>query len=487
MKTLGEYADACGDLLIQVSGDRATAITDIQSDSRDVTPGTLFMAIQGSVTDGHDFIDQAIANGAVAVACKTPPPDLRIPALTVADDYRALGLMAELAADNPVQGMMAIGITGTNGKTTTAFQLAEIFRQAGRKTGMIGTVYYDLGTEHIPADRTTPTPIRLQALLAQMRDNGVEVVVMEVSSHALAQGRIGAMTFDATIFCNQTQEHLDYHRTMEHYYLAKKRLFADHLKPDGTAVINIDSPFGQRLIDELDCRIITFGRDAAADNRLLDSDQTIDGSRMLLSDGFAMTPLIGAYNIENVMGAMSAARAVGIGETAIRDGVAEFKGVPGRLQRVLNDGGLNVFIDYAHTSDALEKALTNIRPLCAQKLSVVFGCGGDRDSSKRAVMGAIAVADADVAIITSDNPRSETPDTIIEDILVGVPEEAEFTVEPDRRKAIAKAIDAAAPGDTILVAGKGHEAYQEIDGVKYPFSDYAVTDELLREKADSSS
>jgi UDP-N-acetylmuramoyl-L-alanyl-D-glutamate--2,6-diaminopimelate ligase len=475
---LSDHLKAMGNLVEETIADPQLTVTGVACDSRSVKPGMAFVAIQGATVDGRDFIDQAIENGASVVVMKGDIP-VSGPVVRVRDDYRALGIMAEVDAGFPTRDMVCIGITGTNGKTTTAFQMMEILRRAGRKPGLIGTVSYDLGGEVVIADRTTPTPTGLQSLLARMRDNGVDTLVIEVSSHALVQGRIGSMAFDAAIFCNQTPEHLDYHLTMEAYFQAKKRLFSDHLKPDGVGIVNGDDAFGKRLRDELTCRVQSFGSDSSADLTLTTCDLGIGGSTFSLNGSPLSSPLVGRYNVENVMGAYLAAYSLGVGLTAVREGIEKFDGVPGRLQRIVNDCGFDVFVDYAHTGDALEKVLKCMRPLCSNRLIVVAGCGGDRDRSKRPVMGAVAASIADTAIITSDNPRTENPQSIIDDIMVGIPENANYVVEVDRRRALELVIHMAQPGDAVLVAGKGHEDYQEINGVKHPFDDAIILSELL--------
>ena len=299
-KKLSQFLSALGDLLVEFDDDVSIDVSGVTCDSRLVTPGMIFVAVAGAQANGRNFIDHALSNGAVAIVLKG---DMIVegPVIRVTDDYRALGILAEVDADFPAKGMTCIGITGTNGKTTTAFQMMEIMRRAGRNAGLIGTVHYDLGGEVIGAERTTPTPVELQTLISRMRDNGVDTLVIEVSSHALVQGRIGSMTFDAAIFCNQTPEHLDYHLTMDAYYEAKKSLFTHHLKPDGVAIINVDDRYGRRLRDELTCRTYCFGTDETADLRLTACTLGMDGATFELNGGPVSTPLIGRYNVENVM------------------------------------------------------------------------------------------------------------------------------------------------------------------------------------------
>ena len=488
MRTLRAYLAACGEFALGSAGDLDIEIAHLTNDSRRVEPGSLFIAIRGERADGRDYIPQAIANGAAAVVYQAdaggshsvrPRPHgsvalQDVPAIRVSNDYAALGRLAEFHYDYPAKDMFLVGVTGTNGKTTTAFLLREIFTRAGRQVGLIGTVRYELGDRVIPADRTTPTPLELQEMIAQMRDAGLETVVMEVSSHALCQQRLGTMRFDAAVFTNLTPEHLDYHGDMENYYQAKKLLFTRHLKSGGVSILNLDDEPGRRLAKELPGPILSYGLAEPAEVRPLEYRTEISGTELKLAGGAIHSPLSGDYNALNVLAAVAGARSCGIKDGVIQQAIEAFPGVPGRLQRVPNTRNLNIFIDYAHTSDALLNVLKNIRPLCSgeSKLIAVFGCGGDRDSSKRPVMGGIAARLADKLVITSDNPRHEDPAAIIEQIMKGIPAETTVHSEIDRGRALAYAVAHARGGDTILVAGKGHEDCQEIKGVKHPFNDY---------------
>ncbi len=484
-KMLRNYVEACGDLVVDTCGDLDIKINSVEKDSRNVKTGSLFVAIQGDMADGRDFIPQALDNGAAAVVYKGDPIELPCPSVRVSDDYVALGLLAELYYDAPARDMLTIGITGTNGKTTTTFILAEMFRQAGRKVGLIGTVQYDLGGEIMPADRTTPTPLELQKLLARMRENSVDVLIMEISSHAIVQRRIGNLRFDAAVFTNLSPDHLDYHGDMEHYFQSKRLLFTRHLCRYGAAILNVDDEYGRRLECELRSRMLTFGFAEDADVRPQDCTMDIGGTDLLLTSGPVHSPLIGGFNAQNVMAAAACAWACGVGEAAIRQGVEQFPGVPGRLQCVPNELDISVFIDYAHTGDALANVLSSVRPLCKQRLITVFGCGGNRDKSKRPEMGRIAAELSDKIFVTTDNPRREEPSGIINDILTGIPEDTDMAVISDRREAIHAAIEMAEPGDTIMIAGKGHEDYQEVNGVKHHFSDLEVAQEALSQLSDA--
>ncbi|MBP5639568.1 MAG: UDP-N-acetylmuramoyl-L-alanyl-D-glutamate--2,6-diaminopimelate ligase [Victivallales bacterium] len=493
--TLKDYADALGELLVSQHGSLDTVILSATDDSRKVAQGSLFCAIKGERFDGHAFIPQAVAQGAVAIVLNEIPDDLpaSLPYLQVSDSYRAAGIVAELAAGKPAQHFKVIAVTGTNGKTTTAYLLREVFRTAGFPTAMIGTVEYDLGNgEKIAADRTTPTPFFLQNLFTEVYNNNVCYCVMEMSSHAIVQQRLGTIKVDGAIFTNLTQDHLDFHKTLENYYQAKKLLFTRHLKPDAPVVINADDPFGQRLADELTHNlagvdVISFSLKNLCTPVCVyvkDLKLSSKGTECALSfpDGnWLMTsPLAGLYNGYNLAGVAILAHALGMPYPTVKQALATCLGAPGRLQKVTSSHHkFTVFIDYAHTPDALSNVIDTVRDITLGRVIVVFGCGGDRDRTKRPVMGKIVADKADVCIITSDNPRTESPDAIISDILAGMPKDKVIIVDADRRAAIRHAIQTAKPGDSIIIAVKGHEDYQEINVVKHHFSDYECVQALL--------
>ncbi len=474
-KTLQHYHDACGRLAIDRSVGLDVPVAGLTNDSRLVKPGDLFVAIVGASDDGRKYIADAVAQGACGVVHKADAAlDLPVPSWRVSDDYMALGRLAECHYDQPALKLRFAGITGTNGKTTTAFLLRDILRNAGQRTGLIGTVHYEIGEREITADRTTPTPLELQALLAEMVAAGVGTVVMEVSSHALWQRRMGTLLFDAGVFTNLSLDHLDYHPTMDDYFETKKRLFTEYMTDSGTPVINIDDAWGRRLADDLS-GAVTFGTADAADCRVIEHTSTLRGSEVTYTwQGVTQTmhsPLVGHFNVSNVMAATATALALEIPADRVTAAVEAFGGVPGRMQSLGGADEVNIIIDYAHTDDALENVLSAVKPLCEGRLIVVFGCGGDRDRSKRPRMAEAASRWSDLVVVTSDNPRSEDPQAVIGDILPGLSPDVAFESIIDRRAAIAGAVSEAGPNDTIVIAGKGHEAYQEIGGEKHPFSD----------------
>jgi UDP-N-acetylmuramoyl-L-alanyl-D-glutamate--2,6-diaminopimelate ligase len=458
--TLEEFADSCGELLIAQHGTPTLRITGVTQDSRQIGPGMLFVAIQGAQQDGRRFIPDALARGAAAVVLSGEQiPDC--PCLQVRNDYHAFGRLAEFAAGYPARDLCLIGVTGTNGKTTTAFLIHHLLRAAGHKAALLSTVRYDTGDQVHVAERTTPTPSDFQKLLCEARDSGCGYVVLEVSSHALAQRRPGTARFAAAVFTNLSGDHLDYHGEMESYFAAKRLLFTNYL--DGPAIINTADPWGERLACELHrpiAPLVEFAR------------FTAQGTEACIRIGHVVyelrTPQLGAYNLDNLRCAIAVLH--GLGLPVDPEAVANFAGVPGRLERV-GQGDPTVLVDYAHTDAALGKALSALRALNPRQLWVVFGAGGDRDRSKRARMGAVADELADRVILTSDNPRSEDPAAILAEIAAAVQSPQ---IIADRAEAIAYAIGKAEAGDIVLIAGKGHESYQEIQGERFPFDDVEV-------------
>ena len=438
------------------------------ADSRQMGPGGLFCAIRGALQDGNDFVPQAMAAGASAILSDRPGLSCPLPVISVPQGtgYAAVARVAEAFADYPARRMRLAGVTGTAGKTTTVFLLREILRAAQVPTGMVGTVVYDLGGgREVPADRTTPTPFLLQELFARMAANGVTTVAMECSSAALAQERTGTARFAAAAFTNFSRDHLDFHGTMEAYREAKARLFREFLAPGGTALLNVDDPVGEGLAAELEasppipCQVL----------------------RLSLKNGPApwQCPLPGRFNQYNAACAGMLACALGVPREIVRRTLARTAGAPGRLQRFLCPNGGQAFVDYAHTPEDLRCALQALRPECPGRLVALFGCGGDRDRGKRPMMARAAGENADFLWLTSDNPRTEDPLAILEEVRRGVPAGTAFQVEPDRREAIRLAVEALRPGDWLLVAGKGHEDYQEVNHEKRPFSDWATLRELF--------
>ncbi|WP_300667927.1 UDP-N-acetylmuramoyl-L-alanyl-D-glutamate--2,6-diaminopimelate ligase [Desulfoluna sp.] len=464
-------------------------ITAIHYDSRKVTSGALFAALPGEAVDGHRFIPETIQCGAVAVLGELPQPDLSVPYIQVTDSRKALARISAAFYDHPAEKLSLVGITGTNGKTTVAYILENIFASAGYSAGVMGTVSTRFAGHEETSTMTTPESRDIQDTLSRMVEAGVTHAVMEVSSHALTLDRVEGCAFDAAIFTNLTQDHLDYHGTMEVYWDSKKILFERHRKTGGAAVINVGNEHGLKLAKSLSGKIFTIGNgESPLTSRNI--RVAIDGihGEFITPDGafpFA-SKATGRHNLENILCATGAALSLGIPMDAIIRGVADFH-VPGRLERVKNPKGLHLFVDYAHTPDALKNVLSTLQTLVPGRLICVFGCGGDRDRTKRPLMGGIGALYSDLAVITSDNPRSETPEKIIDDIVPGIDGNTSFRYEPerlpkdfarkgyvvitDRREAIALAVAAALPGDTVLVAGKGHETYQIIGNRRIDFDD----------------
>lgn len=462
------------------------SISGIAYNSKSVRPGFLFAALRGAARNGMDFVGEAVGNGAAAVLSSWPkPPAVDVPWIQVADAREALALAAANFYRHPSDRMKVIGITGTKGKTTTTFVLEEILRTAGASPGLIGTIEYRRPGRRAAAPRTTPESSDLQALLRDFLDAGVSHCVMEVSSHALEQKRIWGVSYDVAVFTNLSGEHLDYHANMDAYFEAKKKLFfLDHKR--SAAVVNGDDPWGQKLVAELPMTTVTFGFDPAAIVRALKYVPSEDGiDAQVTYPGGVMrirSSLVGRHNLYNLLAAIGAALTLNIAPDDIAGGIAALKGVPGRFERVPNRRGLQIVVDYAHTDTALESLLMTAREFKPRRIVLVFGAGGDRDRDKRERMGRVAARLADWTVLTSDNPRSEDPDAIIAAIAQGFVKEAvrAFEVEPDRRKAIARALAAANKGDIVLIAGKGHEDYQVFKDRTVPFSDVAVVEETLR-------
>ena len=450
----------------------------VVADSRQVMPGDLFVAISGSTVDGCRFIDDAIAKGAAGVLYEGSSRLVSVPAIRVADSYRAWGILAEFANSDLARRLTWLGVTGTNGKSTTALLLQHLLRHGGLRCGLISTIHYDLGDgAELEADRTTPMPETFQQLAAEMVGNGCTHAVTEVSSHALAQGRMGQLPFAVAGFTNLTRDHLDYHLDMEQYFAAKSRLFRDHLS--GSAVIMTDCPWGQRLA-EFATQPVTCALTRAADWRPTNVKMRAHSTRFRLHGQAVETPLVGPFNIANTVLAIAMAVEAGIPIAQVCAAVAAFAGVPGRLEHISGPPpSPTVLVDYAHTDDALTNVLAAARELTAGRLIVVFGCGGNRDRGKRPRMAQAAEHGADVVIVTSDNPRGEAPTQILADIRAGFAKPALVQEICDRREAIVAAITKARPDDVVLIAGKGHETYQEVCGIRNPFDDRQVVKEAL--------
>lgn len=458
-------------------------IAGVAYDSKQVKKDYCFVAIKGSSVDGHKFIDDAVKNGACIVVSEHPvnlPAD--ISNIVVKNTKVALAEISSEFFKEPSKGMRVIGITGTNGKTTISYLIESVLKQAGKKVGVVGTVSWRFGDKTLPAPNTTPMSYDLQKLLSEMKNAGVEDVVMEVSSHALDQDRVACVNFDSVIFTNLTRDHLDYHKTYEEYFGAKRRLFTEFLenssKRKKSAAINLDDEYGKKLINEVKyVESVSYGFDPNADVSVKNLKSTIVGNNFDISTPWGdlniNSSLKGKFNVSNVLAAISSLGALGVSLDVIKRGVEDLKVVPGRLEDVSNNKGISVFVDYSHTPDALENAISTLKKITTGKLITIFGCGGDRDKGKRPLMGEVAAKGSDVVIVTSDNPRSEAAEKIIEDILPGIKKVRAngLVVEADRKKAIEEGIRMAKKGDVVLIAGKGHETYQIIGKDVHNFDD----------------
>jgi UDP-N-acetylmuramoyl-L-alanyl-D-glutamate--2,6-diaminopimelate ligase len=464
-------------------------VLGITYDSRRVTPGMLFVAIPGQHVDGHEFIGKAVDRGAIAVLCeRNRLVAARVTQIRVADVREALACAARAYYEHPSSRLKVIGVTGTNGKTTVAFMVKAILESAGTKTGLIGTVRYEIGDRVIPAQRTTPESLEIQQMMALMVKADCQACVMEVSSHALDQKRVHGVEFDVGIFTNLTRDHLDYHGTMENYFAAKQRLFSD-LGQEGTrgvAVINVDDTYGARLADLVKVEVeLTYGLQRPAKLRATRIELSADGSRFVVETPdrkFAIRlPLIGRHNIYNALAAIGAGIALQIDVVKVQAALNALPPVPGRLESVSAGQPFGVFVDYAHTDDALRNVLTTLREISSGRVLVAFGCGGSRDTGKRAKMGRVAAELADFTVITSDNPRKEDPEKIaaqVEEGFLAVRSD-HYVLELDRSRAIQQLLAQAGEGDAVLIAGKGHETYQEFEDTVVPFDDRVHAQEAL--------
>jgi UDP-N-acetylmuramoyl-L-alanyl-D-glutamate--2,6-diaminopimelate ligase len=487
---LGRLLQAAPSAVLE--GAAATEVSSLACDSRAVRPGGLFFALPGEKTDGGLYIEEAVRRGAVAVLHEQGVRPPRGPASVCVENARTT--MADLAAEfhgHPSDKLGVVGVTGTNGKTTTVFMMRDILRKAGISAGIIGTIQYEFGERLISATRTTPESLDLQRIFSEALLAGCQVMAMEVSSQGLAAERLRGTRFAAAVFTNLTVDHLDFHRTMEAYFSAKKRLFETlaSQSTDAPAVVNIDDPYGRRLAAEpfLAGRLLTFGCHPEAKVRAEDIrlSETTSAFRAITPWGDIRVDmdLSGRFNVSNALGAMAVCGAVlGVPLDAMAEALSQMSPVPGRLERIEDSrGGRHLFVDYAHTEDALRNVLQTLRETAPGRLVCVFGCGGNRDRSKRPRMGAAVSEIADYSIVSSDNPRSEEPMAIIDEILTGMDRSKPHLVEPDRARAIRCALQAAVAGDTVLIAGKGHEPYQEIAGRMMHFDDREVVREALAE------
>jgi UDP-N-acetylmuramoyl-L-alanyl-D-glutamate--2,6-diaminopimelate ligase len=456
-------------------------------DSRKICQGDIFVAIKGTKMDGHDFIGQAVVSGARYVVTDKPTKVASAEVIETPDTAAALGLLAQAGYDYPNKKLTSLAVTGTNGKTTTTYLVRSVISAAGNKCGLIGTVTTDLGEQKDDslASMTTPDAVELASLSAQMVAAGCSYMVTEASSHAIEQNRLAGIDFKAAAFTNLTGDHLDYHKTMDAYFAAKLKLF-EKLSLDAAAVINKDDPVFEKIAPATKAKVILYSIDSPADVTAKIISMDINGAVYDLNifgkKVRVQTPLIGRHNISNHLAAAGLVYACGFTPEQIAAGMSKLAKVPGRLEKVPSLTDFTVLVDYAHTDDALKNVLSTLKPLCKGKLAVLFGCGGERDKTKRPRMAAVAQEFADLIYVSSDNPRSEKPLDIINDILQGFanPSADNIAVEPDRKKAIELAIKAAKSGDIILIAGKGHENYQVIGSEKYHFSDIETAAEFLR-------
>jgi UDP-N-acetylmuramoyl-L-alanyl-D-glutamate--2,6-diaminopimelate ligase len=468
---------------------RSENAPEIRIDSRLVKHGDIFVAVKGTAYDGHDFIEQALANGAMYIVCRQhlqkTTTSSRVKFVTVDDTSEALAILAQAAKGNPASQLTNLAVTGTNGKTTVAFLTCSCIQQAGYKCGLIGTVVYDTcsGNSH-QASLTTPDCLDIADKQREMVNNGAKFMITEASSHALSQNRLAWINFKAAAFTNLTGDHLDYHKTKLDYLKAKTRLFSS-LSPNATAVLNKQSPESESIAAKTKAKLLWYAIDEGSDLTANIESMDINGTTFTIEyDGKtqkARTSLPGLYNVSNCLAAAGLCLAVGLDLETITVGLSALQVTPGRLERI--DGGdFSVIIDYAHTDDALKNVLSTLKPLCKGKLRVVFGCGGDRDKTKRPRMARVAEELADCVVVTSDNPRTEDPEDIIRDIIPGFEKADTKIIEPDRKRAIELVIEAAGKDDIVLIAGKGHEDYQIIGKQKFHFSDKEIARECLQLK-----
>lgn len=466
-------------------------IDHVTHDSRVVGQYGLFVAIRGDVADGHVFIDKAVKNGAVAIVCEEVPENAEVrfsgtSFVRVANSRRALALLAAMIYANPAQELSIAGVTGTNGKTTTSVLLHHLLSTHGHKTGLIGTIEVLIGLQSIPVTHTTPDAVELQGMLRKMANEGCSHVSMEVSSHALDQWRVDGIDYDVAVFTNMTRDHLDYHATYDDYFAAKKKLF-DRLPTSAVAVVNLDDPAGSSIVADTRATVVTYGFGEGADIQIQVLENSVRGLRLRIDGHERDFNLVGRFNAYNLSAAYGAAIALGLSGEAAIDGLSTASPVSGRFEQVRFADGTTVIVDYAHTPDALENVLRTINETreATQNVWCVFGCGGNRDVSKRRMMGAIAEQLAETVIVTSDNPRNEDPRAIMNDIRRGMSRPAEVEWIEDRRDAIRFAARNAAPGDVVLIAGKGHETYQIIGDERRPFDDRAEVRESFEHRNQS--
>ena len=465
-----------------IGGDDSVDITSIEYDSRKVGVGSLFAALNGVNTDGNKYAKQAVENGAVVVLSDAPSDDIAARQLITTDTRMALRKLSENFFLSPETQLELVAITGTNGKTTIAQIIAHALKKLGKKCGVLGTVEYDLVSEVIPAPLTTPESPDFQEYLSRMVSNNTEYAVCEFSSQALAQERVAGDNVNYAVFTNLSRDHLDNHGNMENYFSAKKRLF-DKLSAESVAIVNSSDSYAERIVEDTRARVIKVGYNLDDDIRIINAEYEVKQTHidiLVLNRHYSISSaLIGEYNAMNLLEAMAVLYSAGFGFEEIIGAVGDFSGAGGRLERFESVDGRVAFVDYAHTDDALDNALTVLKKITRGKLIVVFGCGGDRDRGKRALMASVAEKKADTIILTNDNPRTEDPEQIMNDMLKGIQDKSQISIEFDRAKAIRAGLDSAKEGDVVLVAGKGHEDYQIIGGKKIHFDDREVVTSIL--------
>ena len=465
-------------------GESSRRITAISCDSRTTGKDSLFVALKGTKQDGTQFIDEAVKKGARVVVSSHPPTEKRADVLFlhVDDPHKFLYEVTRRFYGPLSSKVRSNGVTGTNGKTTITYLIESILREAGKTCGVMGTVNYRIGKKILPSKNTTPGLVENQQFLANLAEKGIEYCVMEVSSHGLDQGRVGLIDFKSAVFTNLTSDHLDYHRTRENYFLAKARLFTN-LSPQSVSVINVDDPYGRKLVSLTRSRVVEYGISNEAEVRAKDIKTSVYESHFTVrASGQSMkiqTKLIGMHNVYNILAAVGVCLNEGIAPETISRGIARLEHVPGRLERVESPKGFAVFVDYAHTEDALKNVLEALRKIKPKRIITVFGCGGDRDKTKRPKMGRVAGQLSDIVIVTTDNPRSEDPQSIISGIILGFSTD-NYQVVADREKAIATAIAMAGAGDIVLIAGKGHEDYQIFKDKTIAFDERAIVKKYLK-------
>jgi UDP-N-acetylmuramoyl-L-alanyl-D-glutamate--2,6-diaminopimelate ligase len=477
-----------------VVGRPPTGVSGIADDSRKVEPGHCFVAVPGLRQDARRFIPEAVQRGATLVITEGAGlPDIPVAQVLVPSARAALGRAADAYYGHPSRRLTVVGITGTNGKTTTSYLVEALLQTRGLRTGVIGTIQYRIGDRTLPAGQTTPDALALQSMLASMYAEGVRGVAMEVSSHALALARVDELTFDVAVFTNLTQDHLDFHGTLDDYRRAKRRLFElleGSPKAGRTAVVNSDDPSAAEMTRGLTVPVLTFGLGPGAAIRVGEWASTLEGVRLVAATPRGpvelRSPLIGEHNVMNLLGAVATGIALGLTPATIAQALGRVGTVPGRFEQIRAGQPFLVVVDYAHTPDALARVLTTARKLTSGRLGVVFGCGGDRDRGKRPIMGGIAAQLGDRIWVTSDNPRSESPEAIIDEIVAGIRraglDERRYTRQAHRRAAIAEALGWAQAGDTVVIAGKGHETYQIVGSAVLPFDDRDVARHILAER-----